>query len=192
MKSPDTGVLYFVCKSSMFLSPQFRPRCIIHSFPFFSKFYLNLLPFLCHLEDVCLFKMTLYFRSNLEVLWDFGLYFNFVSFNFRLLLPQGWVFILADYIYCAKPEIAFTGDTMSDFILDEANIDVLRARILVMEVKTSFCWKLQLWKWLSWLFMLNAMLSRHNVMTGFLSCFLSSLMQIMKKFWLIIYKIMKT
>ncbi|ESR55336.1 hypothetical protein CICLE_v10024633mg [Citrus x clementina] len=73
----------------MFLSPQFRPRCIIHSFPFFSKFYLNLLPFLCHLEDVCLFKMTLYFRSNLEVFWDFGLYFNFVSFNFRLLLPQG-------------------------------------------------------------------------------------------------------
>ncbi|KAL9424428.1 hypothetical protein AB3S75_036328 [Citrus x aurantiifolia] len=41
--------------------------------------------------------------------------------------------MLANYIYCAKPEIAFTGDTMSDFILDEANIDVLRARILVME-----------------------------------------------------------
>ncbi|KAK2657332.1 hypothetical protein Ddye_010384 [Dipteronia dyeriana] len=31
------------------------------------------------------------------------------------------------------PEIAFTGDTMSDFIIDEANIDVLRAKILVME-----------------------------------------------------------
>ncbi|XVF75915.1 hypothetical protein PTKIN_Ptkin13bG0225100 [Pterospermum kingtungense] len=31
------------------------------------------------------------------------------------------------------PEIAFTGDTMSDFILDEANIDVLRAMILVVE-----------------------------------------------------------
>ncbi|KAH9775755.1 tRNase Z TRZ1 [Citrus sinensis] len=31
------------------------------------------------------------------------------------------------------PEVAFTGDTMSDFIVDEANIDVLRARILVME-----------------------------------------------------------
>ncbi|XWS48062.1 hypothetical protein CRYUN_Cryun13aG0040100 [Craigia yunnanensis] len=31
------------------------------------------------------------------------------------------------------PEVAFTGDTMSDFILDKANIDVLRARILVVE-----------------------------------------------------------
>ncbi|XVF50168.1 hypothetical protein PTKIN_Ptkin04bG0074100 [Pterospermum kingtungense] len=31
------------------------------------------------------------------------------------------------------PEVAFTGDTLSDFILDEANIDVLRARILVVE-----------------------------------------------------------
>ncbi|KAH7575499.1 hypothetical protein JRO89_XS02G0123900 [Xanthoceras sorbifolium] len=31
------------------------------------------------------------------------------------------------------PEVAFTGDTTSDFIVDEANIDVLRARILVME-----------------------------------------------------------
>lgn len=32
------------------------------------------------------------------------------------------------------PEVAFTGDTISDFILDEANIDVLRARVLVVEV----------------------------------------------------------
>jgi ribonuclease Z len=32
------------------------------------------------------------------------------------------------------PEIAFTGDTMSDFIVDQNNIDVLRSRILVMEV----------------------------------------------------------
>ncbi|KAK9278378.1 hypothetical protein L1049_027943 [Liquidambar formosana] len=31
------------------------------------------------------------------------------------------------------PEIAFTGDTMSDFIVDDTNDDVLRARILVME-----------------------------------------------------------
>lgn len=31
------------------------------------------------------------------------------------------------------PEIAFTGDTMSDFIVDDTNNDVLRARILVME-----------------------------------------------------------
>ncbi|GKV14102.1 hypothetical protein SLE2022_290120 [Rubroshorea leprosula] len=31
------------------------------------------------------------------------------------------------------PEVAFTGDTMSDFMVDETNIDVLRARILVVE-----------------------------------------------------------
>ncbi|OAY77224.1 Nuclear ribonuclease Z [Ananas comosus] len=31
------------------------------------------------------------------------------------------------------PEIAFTGDTMSDFIVDPDNADVLKARILVME-----------------------------------------------------------
>ncbi|RDY01855.1 tRNase Z TRZ1, partial [Mucuna pruriens] len=33
----------------------------------------------------------------------------------------------------AEPEIAFTGDTMSDFIVDENNTDVLRARVLVLE-----------------------------------------------------------
>ncbi|KOM46240.1 hypothetical protein LR48_Vigan06g154600 [Vigna angularis] len=32
-----------------------------------------------------------------------------------------------------EPEIAFTGDTMSDFIIDENNTDVLRAKILVLE-----------------------------------------------------------
>lgn len=32
------------------------------------------------------------------------------------------------------PEIAFTGDTMSDFIADNANADALMARVLIMEV----------------------------------------------------------
>ncbi|CAA0820835.1 Nuclear ribonuclease Z [Striga hermonthica] len=32
-----------------------------------------------------------------------------------------------------SPEIAFTGDTMSDFIIDPDNVDVLRAKILIME-----------------------------------------------------------
>lgn len=32
-----------------------------------------------------------------------------------------------------EPVVAFTGDTTSDFIVDNDNIDVLRARILVME-----------------------------------------------------------
>ncbi|XP_047076691.1 nuclear ribonuclease Z-like [Lolium rigidum] len=31
------------------------------------------------------------------------------------------------------PEVAFTGDTMSDFILDPDNVDVLKAKILVVE-----------------------------------------------------------
>ncbi|GMQ10499.1 hypothetical protein CsSME_00053477 [Camellia sinensis var. sinensis] len=31
------------------------------------------------------------------------------------------------------PEIAFTGDTTSDFIVDDTNIDVLRAKVLIME-----------------------------------------------------------
>ncbi|XP_048329405.1 tRNase Z TRZ1 isoform X1 [Ziziphus jujuba] len=32
-----------------------------------------------------------------------------------------------------EPQIAFTGDTTADFIVDKSNIDVLRAKILVME-----------------------------------------------------------
>ncbi|XP_057459756.1 tRNase Z TRZ1 [Actinidia eriantha] len=31
------------------------------------------------------------------------------------------------------PEIAFTGDTVSDFIIDDNNVDVLRAKVLIME-----------------------------------------------------------
>lgn len=34
----------------------------------------------------------------------------------------------------ASPEIAFTGDTRSDFMADPENADVLKARVLVMEV----------------------------------------------------------
>ncbi|XP_004299394.1 PREDICTED: nuclear ribonuclease Z [Fragaria vesca subsp. vesca] len=32
-----------------------------------------------------------------------------------------------------EPQVAFTGDTTADFIVDNSNIDVLRAKILVME-----------------------------------------------------------
>lgn len=32
------------------------------------------------------------------------------------------------------PEVAFTGDTTSDFVVDENNADALKARVLVMEV----------------------------------------------------------
>lgn len=34
----------------------------------------------------------------------------------------------------ATPEIAFIGDTMSDFILDPDDDDVLKAKIFVMEI----------------------------------------------------------
>jgi hypothetical protein len=37
----------------------------------------------------------------------------------------------------STPEIAFTGDTTSDFIIDPGNADVLRAKVLVVEV---FCY----------------------------------------------------
>lgn len=65
------------------------------------------------------------------------------------------------------PEVAFTGDTMSDFIIDEANIDVLRARILVMEVKPHFVGNYNfLGNGYVGFFMLNAMLSNLDIMTG--------------------------
>ncbi|XP_059653380.1 nuclear ribonuclease Z-like isoform X1 [Cornus florida] len=39
-----------------------------------------------------------------------------------------------------SPEIAFTGDTMSDFITDDSNTDVLKAKILIMEVQHVKCY----------------------------------------------------
>jgi len=38
----------------------------------------------------------------------------------------------------STPEIAFTGDTTSDFILDPDNADVLAAKILVVEVSRHY------------------------------------------------------
>lgn len=37
------------------------------------------------------------------------------------------------------PEVAYTGDTMSDFIIDNANGDVLRAKVLIVEVLCFIC-----------------------------------------------------
>jgi hypothetical protein len=49
-----------------------------------------------------------------------------------------------------EPEVAFTGDTMSDFIIDENNADVLRAKILVSEViyfvQYFLCYELMIFK----------------------------------------------
>jgi ribonuclease Z len=37
------------------------------------------------------------------------------------------------------PEVAFTGDTTSDFILDPRNSDALRAKVLITEVNSTMC-----------------------------------------------------
>jgi len=37
-----------------------------------------------------------------------------------------------------SPEVAFTGDTMSDFIVEPRNADALRAKVLITEVLLSF------------------------------------------------------
>ena len=60
------------------------------------------------------------------------LLFLFFSF-FYILNKDGSVYLQITYTVTV-PEIAFTGDTMSDFIVDQNNIDALRSRILVMEV----------------------------------------------------------
>ena len=43
-----------------------------------------------------------------------------------------------------SPEVAFTGDTTSDFMLDPRNADALRAKLLILEVKSPmrmfFCY----------------------------------------------------
>lgn len=67
------------------------------------------------------------------------LYFFFCISPFFKVLPK-YTTIFGYFALCqitytiTEPEVAFTGDTTSDFIVDENNIDVLRAKILVMEV----------------------------------------------------------
>lgn len=50
------------------------------------------------------------------------------EYPFNVLLP----FQITDIIL--SPEVAFTGDTMADFMLDPCNADALRAKILITEV----------------------------------------------------------
>lgn len=40
-----------------------------------------------------------------------------------------------------SPEVAFTGDTTSDFMLDPCNADALRAKILITEVQYNLLMK---------------------------------------------------
>ncbi|KAG2675653.1 hypothetical protein I3843_12G016300 [Carya illinoinensis] len=70
---------------------------------------------------------------------------GYVVYSIRQKLKQEYVGLSGNEIKNLKssgveitytitaPEIAFTGDTMSDFIVDQNNTDVLRSRILVME-----------------------------------------------------------
>lgn len=43
-----------------------------------------------------------------------------------------FIYQISDTILC--PEVAFTGDTMSEFFLDPRSADALRAKILITEV----------------------------------------------------------
>ncbi|XP_060204676.1 nuclear ribonuclease Z isoform X1 [Lycium barbarum] len=70
---------------------------------------------------------------------------GYIVYSVKQKLKQEYVGLLGDEIKKLKlsgveitytttaPEIAFTGDTMSDFIKDSENVDVLRAKILIME-----------------------------------------------------------
>ena len=58
-------------------------------------------------------------------------FFFFLFYN--IFNKAGTVYLQITYTVTV-PEIAFTGDTMSDFIVDQNNIDALRSRVLVMEV----------------------------------------------------------
>ncbi|XP_019068581.1 nuclear ribonuclease Z isoform X1 [Solanum lycopersicum] len=70
---------------------------------------------------------------------------GYIVYSIKQKLKQEYVGLPGDEIKKLKlsgveitntstaPEIAFTGDTMSDFIKDPKNVDVLRAKILIME-----------------------------------------------------------
>ncbi|XP_009616154.1 nuclear ribonuclease Z-like isoform X2 [Nicotiana tomentosiformis] len=61
---------------------------------------------------------------------------GYMVYSVKQKLKQEYVSLPGDEIKKLKlsaPEIAFTGDTMSDFIKDSENVDVLRAKILIME-----------------------------------------------------------
>ncbi|MCL7046677.1 hypothetical protein MKW94_027485 [Papaver nudicaule] len=70
---------------------------------------------------------------------------GYVIYSFKHKLKQEYIGLPGDKIKSLKesgvqitdtitsPEIAFTGDTTSDYIIDPNNVDALKARILVME-----------------------------------------------------------
>uniref|UniRef100_A0A5B7C5A6 Putative nuclear ribonuclease Z n=1 Tax=Davidia involucrata TaxID=16924 RepID=A0A5B7C5A6_DAVIN len=70
---------------------------------------------------------------------------GYIIYSIRQKLKQEYIGLPGDEIknlkssgveityHITSPEIAFTGDTMSDFIVDDTNTDVLKAKILIME-----------------------------------------------------------
>ncbi|KAG6537524.1 hypothetical protein ZIOFF_002618 [Zingiber officinale] len=75
------------------------------------------------------------------------------------------------------PEIAFTGDTMSDFVVDPDNSDVLNARILVMEysfaIPSECCHKMEHSSVAAvplqpYLFAFHPVLKEHNLFVEFI------------------------
>ncbi|WJX16838.1 tRNA 3' processing endoribonuclease [Trifolium repens] len=70
---------------------------------------------------------------------------GYIVYSVKKKLKSGYIGLSANEIKSLKasgveitntltePEVAFTGDTMSDFIIDENNADVLRAKVLVLE-----------------------------------------------------------
>lgn len=73
------------------------------------------------LRSVCLLDVEINFEFNLVQIFD-------------LVCNCRPIHNLQITNTVSTPEIAFTGDTMSDFILDPDNADVLKAKILVVEV----------------------------------------------------------
>jgi hypothetical protein len=73
------------------------------------------------LRYVCLLDVEINFEFNLVQIFDFVCNCR-PTHNLQITNTV------------STPEIAFTGDTMSDFILDPDNADVLKAKILVVEV----------------------------------------------------------
>ncbi|KAL0440615.1 UNVERIFIED_CONTAM: tRNase Z TRZ1 [Sesamum radiatum] len=63
--------------------------------------------------------------------------FCFISFWKAQLCLEDWLigfgFNVGITDTYTSPEVAFTGDTMSDFIIDPENVDVLKAKLLILE-----------------------------------------------------------
>lgn len=79
-------------------------------------------------------------KSGVEVC-SFGLFFDKGLLVIFCLNDLYLYFQITDIIL--SPEVAFTGDTTSDFLLDPRSSDALRAKVLITEVCLFiFCFRL--------------------------------------------------